>query len=106
MKYTIKRNLEVKELILNDKYLKITFKDSEHSMCVFDKQRIGKILDTAVKEGVSNISRGFVEVDVELTEPFYIKEEVVCKRTQTENGKMSFFHGLDPYTALKEKGVL
>lgn len=106
MKYTIKRKLEVKELILNDKYLKVAFKDSEHAVCVFDKQRISKILNTAVKDGVSSISHGFVEVDVELTEPFYIKEEVICKTTQTDDGKMLFFRGLDPYTMLKEKGVL
>ncbi len=106
MKYTIKRNLEVRELILNDKCLKVTFKDSEHAVCVFDKWRISNILNTAVKEGVSSISRGFVEVEVELTEPFYIKEEVVCKTTQMDNGKMLFLRGLDPYTVLKERGVL
>lgn len=104
MKHTIKRNLKVKELILTDQCLKITFEDSVHNVCVFDKWRISKILSTAVKEGVSSI-QGFVEVDVELTEPFY-RTQAVCKTKQDENGKTLFLRGLDPYTVLREKGVL
>ena len=94
MEYTIKRELIVSTLIFDNSGLTITFEDTELFVTYVENRIVELILDQAIHKGLSSLSYGFVEVEVEERG---IRKNVVC-RVIDDNGKTVFARGWDPLT--------